>query len=73
MLYYLKYCGNQIFSFPPAYASSFVLMSTLISMLVSHASMRFFVSSSFVFPWAYAYVASENQALYSVYKKKATL
>ena len=39
-----------------------MLVLTLISMLMSHASVVFFVFS-FVLPCAYAYVASENQAL----------
>ena len=34
----------------------------LMTMLMSHASVDFFVLS-FVLPCAYAYVASENQAL----------
>ena len=41
---------------------SLMLVLTLISMLMSHASVVFFVLS-FVLPCAYAYVASENQAL----------
>ena len=39
-----------------------MLMLTFISMLMSHASVVFFVLS-IVLPCAYAYVASENQAL----------
>ena len=39
-----------------------VLMLMLMSMLMSHASLDFFVLS-FVLPCAYAYVASEYQAL----------
>ena len=38
----------------------------LMSMLMSHASVDLFVLS-FVLPCAYAYVASENQALNSTY------
>ena len=39
-----------------------MLVLMLMSMLMSHASVDFFVLS-FVLPCAYAYVASENQAL----------
>ena len=39
-----------------------MLVLMLMSKLMSHASVDFFVSS-FVLPCAYAYVASENQAL----------
>ena len=41
-------------------------MLVLMSMLMSHASVDLFVLS-FVLPCAYAYVASENQALLFVY------
>ena len=39
-----------------------MLVLMLMSMLMLHASVDFFVLS-FVLPCAYAYVASENQAL----------
>ena len=39
-----------------------MLVLMLMSMLMSHASVDLFVLS-FVLPCAYAYVASENQAL----------
>ena len=39
-----------------------MLVLMLMSMLMSHALVNFFVLS-FVFPCAYAYVASENQTL----------
>ena len=42
-----------------------MLVLMLMSKLMSHASVDFFVSS-FVLPCAYAYVASENQALGSL-------
>ena len=45
-----------------AYARSLMLVLMLMSMLMSHASVDLFVLS-FVLPCAYAYVASENQAL----------
>ena len=45
-----------------AFARSLMLVLMLMLMLMSHASVDFFVLS-FVLPCAYAYVASENQAL----------
>ena len=51
-----------------AYARSLTLVLMLMSMLMSHASVDVFVLS-FVLPCAYAYVASENQALYSNFLK----
>ena len=45
-----------------AYARSLILVFMLMLMLMSHASANLFVLS-FVLPCAYAYVASENQAL----------
>ena len=43
-----------------------MLVLMLMSMLMSHASVDLFVLS-FVLPCAYAYVASENQALSLVF------
>ena len=43
-----------------------------MSMLMSHASVDFFVLS-FVLPRAYAYVASENQALRCEFSAKRAL
>ena len=45
-----------------AYARSLMPVLVLMSMLMSHASVDLFVLT-FVLPCAYAYVASENQAL----------
>ena len=45
-----------------AYPRSLMLVLMLMLMLMSHASVDLFVLS-FVLPCAYAYVASENQAL----------
>ena len=47
-----------------AYAHCLMLVLMLTSMLMSHASVDFFVLS-FALPCAYAYAASENQALFS--------
>ena len=53
-----------------------MLVLMLMSMLMLHASVDIFVLS-FVLPYAYAYVASENQALHSeltlFYKRLGTI